>query len=132
MRYMLDTSTVSHIVRGATSLDHRMRDATPGAFCISVVTRSELQFGLALRPEKHQLAALVRALLAMLPALPWDQPASDAHGALRAHLRRTGKSIGDFDEMIAAHALACGATLVTDNMKHFKRVPALRVENWLR
>ncbi len=54
------------------------------------------------------------------------------HGRLRARLRLRGTSIGDFDEMIAAHAVALGATLVTDNTQHFERVDGLALENWLR
>ncbi|WP_232245958.1 hypothetical protein [Delftia acidovorans] len=55
-----------------------------------------------------------------------------SYGQLRAYLRAQGSPIGDFDEMIAAHALALDAILVTDNVRHFERIPGLRIENWLR
>lgn len=58
--------------------------------------------------------------------------AAERHGALRAEMRTRGTLIGDFDEMIAAHGLAIGAVVVTDNTKHFSKVPGLVIENWLR
>ncbi|WP_310889368.1 type II toxin-antitoxin system VapC family toxin [Delftia sp. UME58] len=64
--------------------------------------------------------------------LPWDARAANQHGQLRAYLRAQDSPIGDFDEMIAAHALALDAILVTDNVRHFERIPGLRIENWLR
>ena len=62
----------------------------------------------------------------------WDEQAADRHGRLRARLRGLGAPIGDFDEMIAAHALSLGAVLVTDNVRHFERVGGLVIENWVR
>jgi tRNA(fMet)-specific endonuclease VapC len=64
--------------------------------------------------------------------VPWAGGAADAHGRLRAKLEVAGSRIGDFDEMIAAHALALGAVLVTDNTRRFRRVRNLELENWLR
>lgn len=66
------------------------------------------------------------------PILPWDAKAANRHGELRADLKARGKPIDDFDEMIAAHALTVGAVVVTDNTRHFSRVPGLVIENWLR
>jgi tRNA(fMet)-specific endonuclease VapC len=132
MLYMLDTSTVSGLIRGASAVDARLSKLTSKDWCISAITHSELHFGLALRPDKKLLAQAVLGFLSMARTLPWDAAAAEAHGKLRAQLRQTGKSIGDFDEMIAAHALSEHAVVVTDNIKHFKRVPKLRAENWLR
>jgi tRNA(fMet)-specific endonuclease VapC len=132
MLYMLDTSTVSHLLRGQSPIDKHMAKLDLRVWCISAVTRSELQYGLALRPEATKLALVVEGFLQMARTLAWDEDAADQHGAVRADLSQRGKRIGDFDEMIAAHALAVGAVLVTDNLKHFKRVPGLRLVNWLR
>jgi tRNA(fMet)-specific endonuclease VapC len=95
-------------------------------------SRSELRFGIALKPSALHLARAVSGFLQLAPTLAWDADAADEHGSLRAMLRSKGKPIGDFDEMIAAHALSRNAVLVTDNVKHFAQVPGLRVENWLR
>ncbi|MBT9588206.1 type II toxin-antitoxin system VapC family toxin [bacterium] len=128
---MLDTNTVSAAIRGIESVDRRLLTVHVHDWCLSSVTRSELQFGVARMPGSTRLAARVSAFLELANTLPWDSRAADHHGALRAKLRQTGNFIGDFDEMIAAHALAVGATLVTDNLRHFSRVEGLRLENWI-
>lgn len=129
---MLDTNIASAAMRGDAGIDRRLSELVPGAWCISAITRSELQYGLALKPEATRLARVVNAFLAVADVAAWDAAAADAHGRLRAALQAQGKPIGVFDEMIAAHALAIGAVMVTDNIRHFERVPGLVVENWLR
>ena len=130
--YMLDTNTVSAVMRGNADLDARLLQLQANAWCISAVTHSEICFGLALRPEAARLARTAQQFFAVATTLPWDVSAAEAHGNLRARLRVAGSPIGDMDEMIAAHALSLGAVLVTDNLKHFARVDGLALENWLR
>lgn len=130
--YMLDTNIASAAVRGDMALDERLDRLSPAQWCISAITRAELRYGLALKPAAVRLASVVEAFLQSAVVVPWEAAAADAHGALRAELKRSGTPIGAYDEMIAAHALALGAVLVTDNVKHFERVPGLRWENWLR
>jgi tRNA(fMet)-specific endonuclease VapC len=130
--YMLDTNCVSALMRGETKLDARLLAMDPSAWCISAVTHSEICYGLALRPNATRLLRAADHFFAMAITAAWDAAAATAHGQLRARLRLAGTPIGDFDEMIAGHALALGAVLVTDNVKHFKRVQGLVVENWLR
>jgi len=129
---MLDTNIASAAIRGRPAIDERLRALPMGSWCISAVTRAELRFGVEQRPHAVQLAQLVDAFLLVAPAVAWDSSAADAHGRLRAKLEVAGSRIGDFDEMIAAHALALGAVLVTDNTRHFRRVRNLELENWLR
>jgi tRNA(fMet)-specific endonuclease VapC len=129
---MLDTHIASAAIRGHTAIDERLRALPAGAWCISAVTRAELRFGIERRPRAAQLAQLVHAFLLVAPSVAWDSGAADAHGRLRAQLEASGKRIGDFDEMIAAHALTLGAVLVTDNTRHFRQVRGLELENWLR
>ena len=130
--YLLDTNAVSAVLKGNAALDRRLQDLPQAEWCISAVTRAELRFGVALRPEATRLAHVVDAFLSVARTVAWDSGAADAHGQLRATLTAKGRRIGDFDEMIAAHALALGATLVTDNVRHFSRVSGLKVENWIR
>ena len=132
MLYVLDTNAVSAALKGNAALDRRLQDLPPAQWCISAVTRSELRFGVAQRPGATRLAQVVAAFLSVARTEPWDARAADMHGQLRAGLTIAGQRIGDFDEMIAAHALALGATLVTDNVRHFSRVSGLRMENWIR
>jgi tRNA(fMet)-specific endonuclease VapC len=130
--YMLDTNVVSALMRGHAGIDERLLRLDPNDWCISAVTHSEICYGLALRPEVSRLARAAEQFFAVAVTAAWDAAAATAHGALRARLRTQGTPIGDFDEMIAGHALALRAVLVTDNLKHFDRVEGLAMENWLR
>ncbi|MEY2873857.1 MAG: hypothetical protein RLZZ373_1228 [Pseudomonadota bacterium] len=130
--YLLDTNAVSAALRGAPQIDQRLMQLAPGEWSISAVTHSELRYGLALKPDALRLARLVDGFLQTATTAPWDAAAAEVHGRLRATLRLRGTPIGDFDEMIAAHALALGAVLVTDNIRHFGLVPGLVIENWQR
>lgn len=130
--YMLDTNTASAALRGTAGIDERLQRMDPAQWCISAVTRAELRYGLALKPEATKLAQYVEAFLLATTTAPWDQAAGDAHGVLRARLRRSGTPIGDFDEMIGAHALSLDAVLVTDNTRHFQLIEGLALENWVR
>ncbi len=130
--YMLDTNAASEAMRGHPAFDARLQALPPGQWCIPAVTCSEIRCGVAKRPEAVRLHRMVDEFLRIVPILPWDTKAANKHGELRADLKARGKPIGDFDEMIAAHALAVGAVVVTDNTRHFSRVAGLVIENWLR
>lgn len=129
---MLDTNASSEAMRGHPAFDARLQALPPGQWCISAVTCSEIRYGVARRPEAVRLHWMVKEFLRIVPILPWDAKAANRHGELRADLKARGKPIGDFDEMIAAHALTDGAVMVTDNTRHFSRVAGLVIENWLR
>lgn len=130
--YMLDTNAASAAMRGTAGMDERLQRLDTSQWCISAVTHSEIRFGASLKPKATKLARYVDAFLSVATTAPWDEAAAEKHGRLRAALRLAGTPIGDFDEMIAAHALALGAVLVTDNVRHFERVEGLVVENWVR
>ncbi|MGA0573069.1 type II toxin-antitoxin system VapC family toxin [Variovorax sp. VNK109] len=130
--YLLDTNIVSAAIRGSAEVDARLLLLESHEWCISAVTRAELRYGLAKRPEARKLAQVVERFLQLATTLAWDTAAADAHGRLRAQLHAAGTPIGEFDTMIAAHALALGATVVTDNVSDFGRVRDLQLENWLR
>ena len=132
MLYLLDTHTATAALRGAAGLDSRLQRMPPEEWCISAITNAEMRYGVALRPDAVKLERYVDAFLAVARTEPWDASCAEYHGRVRAQLRAKGQVLGDFDEMIAAHALALGAVLVTDNMRHFKRVEGLRLENWIR
>lgn len=130
--YMLDTNAVGEVMRGNPVMDQRLVKLEPADWCISAITHAEIAFGLAKRPEATRLARAAAAFFEIARTLPWDAAAAEAHGKLRARLQQAGTPIGDFDEMIAAHALAVSAVLVTSKVRHFERVQGLRVENWSR
>jgi tRNA(fMet)-specific endonuclease VapC len=131
--YMLDTDTVSYLLRGKhPALDARVAASSKKSLCISAVTRGELLFGLNLKDGASQLAQLLDAFFKRVPSLAWDDPAATRFAVLAAELHRAGTPIGGMDTMIAGHALALGAVLVSNNTKHFSRVPDLVVTNWLQ
>jgi tRNA(fMet)-specific endonuclease VapC len=130
--YMLDTSIASAVIRHQVDLDARLGQLSRNDWCISVVTRAELNFGVMRRPGATKLARLVAGFLDVARCLPFDEAAADEFARLRASLESQGTGIGMADEMIAAHALSVGAAVVTDNLRHFERVQRLQVENWLR
>jgi tRNA(fMet)-specific endonuclease VapC len=82
------------------------------------------------RPHGAAALAQLRELLDLLPVLALPETAAEAYGAMRAELQSKGEMIGNNDLWIAAHALAAGLTLVTNNEKEFRRVRGLKVQNW--
>jgi len=129
--YMLDTDTVSYLVRGRTpALDAHVQTVLPKHLCISAVTRGELLYGLKLKNGANRLARLIDQFLLRVRCLPWDEAAATQFATIASDLHKAGTSIGSMDAMIAGHAVAIGAVLVTNNSRHFARVAGLSVENW--
>jgi tRNA(fMet)-specific endonuclease VapC len=130
--YLLDTNAVSNLVdepKGPVA--RRIVQVGPGNVATSIIVNSEIEYGLELKQSKR-LTAQVKQVLSVLPVLPFEQPADHHYGSLRAHLKKRGWPIGPNDMLIAAHALALDATLVTANVGEFSRGPGLKVENWLQ
>jgi tRNA(fMet)-specific endonuclease VapC len=132
MLYMIDTDTASYVIRGrAPQVEAKLSAIEPSMVCISVMTRAELLYGLKRLPPGHRLHAGVRQFLKIVRALPWDAEAADFYAEIRHQLAAAGQLIGEIDMMIAAHSLAAGAVLVTNNTRHYQRIPApLLLENW--
>jgi tRNA(fMet)-specific endonuclease VapC len=132
MKYLLDTNTISGIMRdprGPAAARLRRRDI--GQICTSIVVAAQLRFG-AERKGSRILTERVDAILEQLPVLPLEATVDRLYAGLRARLERKGRPIGANDLLIAAHALALRCTLVTDNVREFSRIDSLAVENWLR
>ena len=132
MAYLLDTNIVSDLVRHPQSrAASRIAGIGDAIVATSIIVAAELHFG-ALSKRSPRLTAQLEVVLGGLAVLPFDAPADRIYGELRAHLESKGKLIGANDLLIAAHALALGYTLVTDNVREFSRIRNLKVENWLR
>lgn len=128
---MLDTNIVSDLVhnpQGAVT-QHIIKVGSE-AVCVSIITAAELRYGCA-RKGSARLLANVEAILGSIQVLAFDVPADAEYGGIRADLEAAGKPIGPNDLLIAAHAHALGAVLVTANTSEFSRVRGLQVENWL-
>jgi len=128
---MLDTNIVSELARNPQgAVARRIADVGPDAICVSIVTAAELRYGCA-KKGSPKLLAQIEAILGSIPVLALDVPADAEYGAIRAELEVAGKPIGPNDLLIAAHAHAVEAVLITANIGEFKRIRDLRVENWL-
>jgi tRNA(fMet)-specific endonuclease VapC len=130
--YMLDTNMVSYIAKGHSKAARtRMLNLEEDeVVCLSVITEAEIRFGLAKRPEAVALGERMEWFLAAVKVLPWGSDEAKAYGALRARLESSGKSLENMDLQIAAHAVATGAVLVT-NDKAFAQVDELHATvNW--
>lgn len=127
---MLDTNAVSRMIRQpASALARRVAALEEGSFAISVIVAAELRYG-AERRSSARLTRQLEAVLAAIDVLPLEEPAARHYGAIRSALEKIGQPIGRNDLLIAAHARALGATLVTNNVGEFQRVADLAVEDW--
>jgi tRNA(fMet)-specific endonuclease VapC len=130
-RYLLDTNTVSFIFKSNATVLRRLAGVSMAQLAISAVTEGEIRFGLARRPEATRLRQVADEFLLRVAILPWDSDAAQHYGHLRASLERDGQPLGNLDTMIAAHALAASAVLVT-NDHAFSRIKKLKVEDWTK
>jgi tRNA(fMet)-specific endonuclease VapC len=132
MRYMLDTNICSYVLRSRPpSVKARFDEAGPGALGVSTVVLAELLYGAARHPSAAAIRREIGDLVSRLTVLPWDEPAAENYGAVRAALEMAGTPLGAMDMLIAAHARSQGATLVSNDVRHFDRVEGLLVANWV-
>lgn len=132
VRYLLDTNVVSfHIRRSSAALQRRFKATVATEVALSVITEMEIRYGLA-KNAGLRIAPLVEEFLAGITILSLTSDAARHYARVRAHLDEIGRPIGPLDLMIASHALALEAILVTTNVREFSRVPRLRCEDWTR
>lgn len=130
MRYLLDTNICIYLINHRPMHVRAHFDARAiGEIGVSAITAAELAYGVAKSGSARNRAAL-EAFLLPLEIAPFDEQAVWRYGELRADLERRGQPIGALDTQIAAHALALGCTLVTNNTREFARVPGLVLEDW--
>lgn len=131
MRYLLDTNTVSDLVRNPQgAVAERVKAIGETAVATSIIVAAELRFGAAKRGSERVTWQL-EAVLEVLTVLPLECPADAVYGGVCARIERLGRPMGANDLLIAAHAIAAGCTLVTDD-RAFEQIPDLALENWLR
>jgi tRNA(fMet)-specific endonuclease VapC len=130
-RYMLDTDTCSYIMkRSNDAVLKRLEQVPVGDVCISVITKSELLFGVELSPRRQQNEVALNAFLRYVEVLDFPDEASLHYAKIRADLKTLGTMIGANYLFIAAHARSLGLMLVTNNTREFGRVRDLAMENW--
>jgi tRNA(fMet)-specific endonuclease VapC len=128
---MLDTNVISDLIKNPKGkAAKRIARVGENNICTSIIVAAELRYGCA-RKGSDRLLKSVEDLLAEIDVLPFESPADVEYGNIRSELENAGKPIGANDFLIAAHAAAVNATIVTANVDEFKRVRGLKAENWL-
>lgn len=134
MLHMLDTDIASYAIRdyAGTHVLHKFRALQVGEACVSALTRAELLYGLKKLPPKHRLHVGVKKFLSAVMVLAWEPEAAEFYAEIRHELTVAGNLIGEMDMLIAAHAIAADAVLVTNNIRHFKRIKLpMMLANWM-
>jgi tRNA(fMet)-specific endonuclease VapC len=130
--YLLDTNMASYIIKGnIPSVRRRLLRVPMAELAISTVTEGELRCGVARMPGGARLEVIVNEFLIRATIIPWTSEAAQQYGRLRSALEHEGQPMGNLDLMIAAHALALGAILVTHDQA-FTRIKRLKVQDWAR
>lgn len=132
MKYLLDTNTCIYLLNGRhPELAKKLASVSATEVGVSSVAWFELMFGAAKSTQRSEVEQRLRTFARQIEVVPLDAAASEAAAVVRAELEQAGKPIGSFDTLIAGHALARTATLVTHNIREFKRVRGLRTTDWI-
>ncbi len=132
MEFMLDTNICIYLIKKQPiKIIEKLKSIKTSDVCISSITSSELWFGVykSSYPKQNSLALI--EFLASINTVYFDDEAAINYGQIRAHLEKQGKIIGAMDLLIGAHALAKSLTIVTNNVREFKRIPDLKIVNWV-
>ncbi len=132
--YLLDTNACIHLINqkpGYERILRRMDGLEHGQVVISSITTAELHFGVEASAQVERNRLKLERFLAAFDVAPFNEAASRRYGAVRAYLKARGTPIGPLDTLIAGHALMLNATVVTNNIGEFARVPGLSVEDWM-
>ncbi len=132
MKYLIDTNICIYIMNNRpTDVIQKFKHLNPGEIGISTITVSELQYGVAKSTHRKENQFRLNKFLAPLEILAYNEIAARTYGEIRFELEKCGKSIGPLDLLISAQALSQNLIIVTNNVKEFKRIKNLKVENWI-
>lgn len=133
MRYMLDTNICIYLIKKKPiKVLKKLQTFDVADIAISSITLSELEYGIAKSDLRVQNRDALNKFLTPLEIIPYDDKAAVHYGDIRTYLEKKGYVISAMDMLIGAHARSIPVTLVTNNLREFKRIPQLRVENWTR
>jgi tRNA(fMet)-specific endonuclease VapC len=132
MRYMLDTNICIYVIkRRPEAVLQKFTAHAVGDLGLSIVTLADLEYGAARSSQKGKNRAALEQFVSPLEIAAFDREAASVYGSIRAAVERRGAPVGSMDLLIAAHAISLGVPVVTNNVKEFRRIPELRVENWV-
>jgi tRNA(fMet)-specific endonuclease VapC len=131
--YMLDTNTASYIIKNEPVVVRENLVKVPMAsVCISSITQAELLRGIARKPEAKHLPIAIKEFLIRVEIMPWDSHAAEAYARLRTSCESEGAPLGTMDMLLAAHSVAVGAVLVTNDQAFYRVKHHLSLEDWTR
>lgn len=128
--YVLDTNTISYFFRGEGHVGERLSTIPPAEVAIPAIVLFEIEAGIARSPQATKRRTQLDEAVTTIEILPFGRREARSAARIRAELEAAGKMIGPYDILIAGTAAAHGATLITRNVREFRRVPGLAVENW--
>ena len=131
LKYLLDTNIVIYVLKRRPVEVLKIFNTNANRMAISSITLSELIYGAEKSPNVDQNLEAIEEFISHLEVLPYGPKASQHSGQIKAALERKGEIIGENDIHIAAHAISQGLILVTNNLREFKRVTNLALENWV-
>jgi tRNA(fMet)-specific endonuclease VapC len=131
LKYLLDTNIVIYVLKRRPQQVLEIFNTNASRMAISSITLSELIYGAEKSPNVDKNLEAVEEFISHLEVLSYDAKASQHYGQIKASLEKKGEIIGENDIHIAAHAISQGLILVTNNLREFKRVPNLALENWV-
>lgn len=131
MKYLFDSNVcVDYLTGRFPQVTRRIQSLMPENLCLSSIVVAELRYGADKSAKANRNHQLLNVLTDEIPGRDFDRAAASTYGKVRAALEKKGQLVGPNDMLIAAHALSLGLVLVTDNVKEFKRVRGLEIENW--
>lgn len=130
--FLLDTDTLIYALKGHAPVMDAIRRHADAPIGISVISYGELIFGAQKSQQLNQNLAKVHQLRNIYPLINVDAPVMECFGSLKAGLQTQGTTIADFDLLIGASALTHGYQVVTNNIRHFEKIPGLGLQNWAR
>jgi len=130
--YLLDTDTIIYAIKGEPQVTRRLEETAGQPKAVSVITYGELFFGAMKSAAPQANLAKVRRVGELFPVIEVSRAVMETFGSLKAELQKRGEAVDDFDLVIASTALVYSYSLVTNNQRHFRNIPGLRLENWVR
>jgi len=129
--YLLDTNTLVYFFKDIGGVKDKLGNVPPREIGISAITLYELEVGIAKSTHPDKRKRQLGELISVITLFSFDQKETEIAAQIRVDLEKRGEIIGPYDILIAATALANGATLVTSNIREFSRIPRLQIEDWL-
>lgn len=128
---MLDTNTASYVIKGEPAIvREHLLNAAMADVCISAITEAELLRGVEKKTGASRLRLVVEEFIVRVDVLPWDSGAAKSYAQLRTACEKEGKPLGSMDMLIAAHSVAVGATLVTNDKAFYNVEHFLNLQDW--